>query len=284
MKGIMVQGTSSDAGKSLLCIALCRWLRHQGVRVAPFKSQNMSNYLVRVGSHQVISAAQAMQAEAARILPTVEMNPLLLVPEGEMQARLYCRGEEVGVVSGQSYRLDWYERGCEVIRQAMASLAEQVDYLVLEGAGSPVELNLKDRELVNMKVAELADVPVLLIADIERGGVFASIVGTIELLEKEERKRVQGIIINKFRGDLQLFQDGIKLIEARIGIPVLGVIPYVKGLEIPAEDSLATNGRKIEESSRESREAAYEAWTTHVCQHLDMGRIWQILQSWQGAK
>ena len=241
MKGVMIQGTASDVGKSLIATALCRLFANEGLKVAPFKSQNMSNnsYVTRDGLE--IGRAQGIQAEAAKTEATVWMNPILLKPRSDQESEVVLLGKAVETLSGKGYRETFYHKGLDVIDTALKQLAKEYELLVLEGAGSPVEMNLKDRELVNMKIAELADVPVFLVSDIDRGGIFASIVGTLELLTSEERKRVQGIIINKFRGDLSLFTDGVRWLEEKTGIPVLGVLPYVNNHMIDREDSLSIN-------------------------------------------
>ncbi|MDQ0218591.1 cobyric acid synthase [Peribacillus cavernae] len=243
MKGIMIQGTSSDAGKSFITTVFCRLLANEGIKVAPFKSQNMSNnsYVTVDGSE--IGRAQGIQAEAANTEASVWMNPILLKPKSDQSSEIVLFGKPLRTLSGMSYREDFYEQGIDVIKQSLARLEEAYDAVIMEGAGSPVEINLKDRELVNMKVAELADVPVILVADIERGGIFASIVGTLELLTPSERKRVKGIIVNKFRGDIRLFEDGVAWIEERTEIPVLGVIPYINGHMVEGEDSLSLADR-----------------------------------------
>ncbi|MFB5195760.1 cobyric acid synthase [Neobacillus sp. KR4-4] len=239
MKGLMIQGTASDVGKSLIVTALCRILSNEGVRVTPFKSQNMSNnsYVTREGKE--IGRAQGIQAEAARTEPSVWMNPILLKPRSEQDAEIVYLGKAIDTLSGRGYRDHFYEKGLAVIKESLQHLADKYDVVVIEGAGSPVEINLKDRELVNMKVAELADIPVVLVADIDRGGVFASIVGTLELLDPNERERIVGVIINKFRGDLSLFEDGVQWIEEKTGVPVLGVLPFVENHMIDGEDSLS---------------------------------------------
>ncbi|MDF2788987.1 MAG: cobyric acid synthase CobQ [Neobacillus sp.] len=235
----MIQGTASDVGKSLIVTALCRMFANDGKRVVPFKSQNMSNnsYVTRDGKE--IGRAQGIQAEAAKIEATVWMNPILLKPRSNQDSEIVYLGKSLKTLSGRGYRDTFYEKGLDVIKQSLVQLSSEYELVVIEGAGSPVEINLKDRELVNMKVAELADVPVVLVADIDRGGVFASIVGTLELLEPGERQRVAGLIINKFRGDISLFEDGIDWLEKKTGIPVLGVLPYVENHMIDGEDSLS---------------------------------------------
>ncbi|WP_261128900.1 cobyric acid synthase [Bacillus sp. Marseille-Q3570] len=239
MKGIMIQGTASDVGKSLLTTAICRLFANEGWRVAPFKSQNMSNNSYVTIHGEEIGRAQGIQAEAARTEASVWMNPILLKPRSDQQSEIILFGKSLETMSGRGYPNQFYEKGIEVIHSSLEYLEQHYDVLVIEGAGSPVEINLKSRDLVNMKVAEMADVPVVLVSDIDRGGIFASIIGTLELLTPEERKRVRGLIINKFRGDMNLFKDGIKWLEENTGVPVLGVIPYIEHHGIDAEDSLS---------------------------------------------
>ena len=236
MRGIMIQGTASDVGKSMICTALCRIFSDQGLEVAPFKSQNMSNNSYVTVRGEEIGRAQGVQAEAARTLATVDMNPILLKPESDMKSQVVLFGKKLETMDGMDYRAQFYEKGLAAIDQALENLARDFTHLVIEGAGSPAEVNLNDRELVNMAVAKRADVPVILVADIERGGVFASIVGTLALMPEPER--VKGLIINKFRGDVRLFADGIRFLESYTGIPVLGVIPHMPNHEIEQEDSL----------------------------------------------
>ncbi len=243
MKGVMIQGTSSDVGKSLIVTALCRMFVNEGLKVAPFKSQNMSNNSYVTFDGKEIGRAQGIQAEAAKTEAAVWMNPILLKPRSHQHSEVVFLGRAAESLSGRDYRERFYEKGLEVIRNSLAHLEKEYNFLVIEGAGSPAEINLKDREIVNMKVAEMADVPVILVADIDRGGVFASIVGTLDLLEPEERERVAGIIINKFLGDLSLFEDGVRFLEEKTGIPVLGVLPYVDHHMIDGEDSLSIGGQ-----------------------------------------
>lgn len=239
MKGIMLQGTSSDVGKSVLCTALCRLFSERGMKVAPFKSQNMSNNSYVTVDGKEIGRAQGVQAEAAKVEASVYMNPILLKPKNDCTSEVIRFGIPYHSLSGKEYRKQFYELGLEAIDESVEKLSQQFDYLVVEGAGSPVEINLNDREIVNMRVAETLDVPVILVADIDRGGVFASIVGTLQLLSQEQRNRVVGVIVNKFRGDLSLFESGVEWLENYTGKPILGVIPFMNDLAIEAEDSLA---------------------------------------------
>lgn len=238
MKGIMVVGTSSHAGKSLITAALCRILNRRGWRVAPFKGQNMAlnAYVTTTGGE--IGHAQAVQAWAAGVSPQVEMNPILLKPQGDMTSQVILKGRAVGTVSAADYYEKFFEPGWKIIQECVRRLGDEFDLLVCEGAGSPAEVNLKHRDLANMRIAKHIQAATVLVADIDRGGVFAHIVGTLELLDPDERELVKGIIINKFRGQRDILQPGIDWLEERTGIPVLGVIPWLDQA-FPAEDSLS---------------------------------------------
>jgi adenosylcobyric acid synthase len=238
MRAIMIQGTASDVGKSVLCTALCRIFYEDGIRVAPFKSQNMAlnSYVTQDGRE--IGRAQGVQAEAAGVIATVDMNPILLKPKGSGLSEVIVHGKRLADVNYHSYRGSFHEVALRSIQESIDRLKLQFDLLVVEGAGSPAEVNLNDREVVNMRIARMLDAPVLLVTDIDRGGAFASLVGTLELLEPEDRRRVKGMIINKFRGAYDLLEPGIRWLEEKTGIPVVGVIPYVEH-SIEAEDSLA---------------------------------------------
>ncbi|QMV17315.1 cobyric acid synthase [Granulicella sp. 5B5] len=235
---IMVLGTSSHVGKSLLTAALCRIFAQHGYRVAPFKSQNMSLNSAVTPDGLEIGRAQALQAEAAGILPSVHMNPILLKPGGDMTSQIIVRGKIWGKLSASEYYLRRVNELLPTVCESYEILAAQNDVIVLEGAGSPAEINLKEHDIVNMRMAGIADAACLLLGDIDRGGVFGSLLGTFELLDPHERDRIAGFLINKFRGDVQLLEPGIRMIEERLGKPCLGVVPYLPGLSLDEEDSL----------------------------------------------
>lgn len=249
----MFQGTSSDVGKSVLATALCRILVNRGHRVAPFKSQNMAlNSFVTLEGLEM-GRAQVAQAEAARIEPWVEMNPILLKPTGHMSSQVVLKGKAIGTYSAMQYHKELGMALLSTVVESLETLHEHFDYIVMEGAGSPVEMNLKERDIVNMKVAMLTNSPVILVADIDRGGAIASIVGTLTLLEKNERDLVKGILINKFRGDIKLLEPALTYIEEYTGIPVIGVIPYIENIQIESEDSVALNKVRRNRSHKEIR-------------------------------
>ena len=236
-KSIMLQGTGSSVGKSMLCAALCRIFREDGLRVAPFKSQNMAlnSFATREGLE--MGRAQVVQAQAAGVEPSVEMNPILLKPTSDKKSQVICLGRPVGNMSAMEYHR-FKPRLRELVKQTYDRLESKYDAVVIEGAGSPAEINLKAGDLVNMWMAEAADAPVLLVGDIDRGGVFAALYGTIMLLEPAERARIQGLIINKFRGDVDILTPGLRMIEEKTGVPVLGVVPWTDA-DIEDEDSVS---------------------------------------------
>ncbi|MFF2591412.1 cobyric acid synthase [Peribacillus butanolivorans] len=248
-RSIMIQGTSSDVGKSLICTALCRVFSNKGLRVVPFKSQNMAlnSYVTLDGGE--IGRAQGVQAEAARITATTDMNPILLKPKQDMVSEVIVHGKHFLDMDAKSYRYQFVQEAMPIVRKSVEKLQDEYDIIVLEGAGSPAEINLKDRDIANMRMAKLADASVILVADIDRGGVFASIIGTLALLDKDERECVKGIIINKFRGMRELLDDGIDWVEKETGIPVLGVLPYID-VNIEAEDSLALSSLRFKKPKK----------------------------------
>lgn len=235
-KAIMIQGTMSNAGKSLITAGLCRIFKQDGYKVAPFKSQNMAlnSYVTEEGLE--MGRAQVMQAEAAGIRPMVCMNPVLLKPTNDTGSQVIVNGEVLGNMGAREY-FDFKKQLIPDIMAAYQKLEEEYDIIVIEGAGSPAEINLKTDDIVNMGMAKMADAPVLLLGDIDRGGVFAQLVGTMELLEDEEKCRVRGFIINKFRGDKSILDPGVRMLEERTGIPVVGVTPYIS-IDLEEEDSL----------------------------------------------
>jgi len=260
----MIQGTGSDVGKSFMTSAFCRILANEGVNVTPFKSQNMSDDFITENGGE-IGRSQANQAEAAKAKASVWMNPILLKPVSNISSEVILLGKHHATLSGKDYQQQFFHIGLAAIKKALNKLRESYDTVIIEGAGSPVEMNLKDRELVNMRVAELANMPVILVADIERGGVFASILGTLHLLSSSERNRVKGIIINKFRGDRSMFSDGIKYIQEEAGVPVLGVIPYLNGMN----------------DTEPHLEDPFDRIAAFVEKHLNWDQVKRIIEQWE---
>ncbi|MBQ4448664.1 MAG: cobyric acid synthase [Clostridia bacterium] len=236
-KNIMIQGTMSNAGKSLLCAGLCRIFKQDGFKVAPFKSQNMAlnSFITKDGFE--MGRAQVVQAEAAGKEPDVRMNPILLKPTTDVGSQVIVNGRPIGNMRAMEY----YRRKREfvpAVMEAYSSLADENDIIVIEGAGSPAEINLKQEDIVNMGLAKLVDAPVLLVGDIDRGGVFAQLYGTVALLDPDERARVKGTVVNKFRGDKKILEPGLEILERLCGVPVAGVVPYLH-VDIDDEDSLS---------------------------------------------
>src|SRR6201985_353786 len=234
----MVLGTSSHVGKSLLTAALCRIFSQRGHRVAPFKSQNMSLNSAATVEGLEIGRAQALQAEAAGVPPSVHMNPILIKPSGDNSSQVIVLGKIWGRLTAADYHMKRVTELLPIVRDSFESLASQYDVIILEGAGSPAEINLKQHDIVNMRMAEMAGAHCLLVGDIDRGGVFASLLGTVELLEPEERARIRGFVINKFRGDVSLLAPGIRTMEDRLEKPCLGVVSYIENLSLDDKDSL----------------------------------------------
>ncbi|WP_339252008.1 cobyric acid synthase [Sporosarcina sp. FSL W8-0480] len=272
MNGIMVMGTASDVGKTMICTALCRLFSDEGMRVAPFKSQNMSRFSAKAVNGEEMSRAQYLQAEAARTTPIIEMNPILIKPVGGMKSDVRFFGEAFNAIDGFAYREQFFTKAIDAIRSSLDYLSKNFDVVVIEGAGSPAEVNLNDREIVNMRVADMADVPVFLVADIDRGGAIASIVGTLQLMEPKHRARVKGILINKFHGDVTLFKEGIDFIETYTGIRVAGIIPHMMNHGIEEEDAdrpqqNAPTGIDI-----------YDEWAKHVKAHIDWPYVLSVIK------
>lgn len=244
-KCIMVQGTSSNAGKSVVVAALCRIFSKRGYQVVPFKSQNMSLNSYTTNENAEIAIAQVLQAEAAGLEPSYHMNPILLKPKEDFISQVIVHGKPAGDMNFYHYQNNFRDEALKAIKTSLEYLKEKYEVVVIEGAGSPAEINMLDVDMANMKIAQLADADVLLVADIDRGGVFASIAGTFSLLPEEDRKRIKGIIINKFRGNLDILMPGIRQIEGIVGVPVLGVLPYDESLKLPEEDSASLSEHKF---------------------------------------
>ena len=234
----MVQGTTSDAGKTTLVAGLCRVLRRRGVSVAPFKPQNMALNSAVTADGGEIGRAQALQAQAAGIAPSVDLNPILLKPNSDIGAQVIIHGKAVANMDARAYH-DYKRIALDAVLASHSRLAAQYRAVIVEGAGSPAEINLRSNDIANMGFAEAVDCPVILIADIDRGGVFAHLVGTLELLSPSEQERVRGFVINRFRGDIKLLESGLTWLERRTGKPVLGVLPYLRGLHLDAEDGIS---------------------------------------------
>lgn len=262
---IMVMGTSSSAGKSLLVAGLCRCFARRRIRVAPFKAQNMSNNAAVCADGAEIGRSQALQAIAAGVEPRAEFNPILLKPEGNTRSQVIVNGRSTGTLAAAEYfhRRDqlWPE-----VTGALDRLRQEFELIIIEGAGSPAELNLADVEIVNFAVARYCQSSVLLVGDIERGGVFAQLLGTLWLLSPADQALVSGLIVNKFRGDLSLFDNGVKILEERGGVPVLGVVPWIKDLRLPEEDALAFSVRPAaaSDASPSANRPAFKIAVVHL--------------------
>jgi len=239
---LMIQGTTSDAGKSTVVAALCRLLARRGVKVAPFKPQNMALNSAVTADGGEIGRAQALQAQAARIAPHTDMNPVLLKPTSDTAAQVIVHGKARADMLARDYHA-YKAIAMQAVLESHARLSAQYDAIVVEGAGSPAEINLRDRDIANMGFAEAVGCPVVLVADIDRGGVFAHIVGTLSCLSESERSRIAGFVINRFRGDIGLLQPGLDWLERKTGKPVLAVLPYLHGLHLDAEDAIQTARR-----------------------------------------
>ena len=250
LESIMLMGTSSHVGKSILTTALCRIFYREGRCVVPFKAQNMAlnSYVTKDGLE--MGRAQVAQAEAAGLEPMVDMNPVLLKPTGNSRSQVILAGRSIGTMSAREYHAGYSLEAFGEVKAALARLQQRFDTIVVEGAGSPAEVNLKSHDIVNMRVAKYLQAPVLLIADIDRGGALASLVGTLELLDEEERALVKGLVINKFRGDVSLFTPAIDFLEEKTGKPVLGIVPYIEDMGIDDEDSVSLEERKEKQEKK----------------------------------
>ncbi len=276
MPAIMIQGTTSSAGKSLFCTGLCRIFKNNGLKTVPFKSQNMSSRFFVTSEGKKISTAQALQAEAAGTEPSVLMNPILLIPKTDTGAKVIILGDEKTEMNAREYFE--YKKSCRnMISESFKTLENENDIVVIEGAGSPAEINLNQNDIVNMGMAEMANAPVLLIADIDRGGVFAQLYGTVMLLPEKDRRRIKGMIINKFRGDKSLLDSGIKMIEELLNIPVVATIPYMH-LELEDEDSLIGSEKKCNyrTQSRAEKEIEFNKLAKLIEENSDMDFIYTI--------
>lgn len=247
-KGIMIQGTSSNAGKSVMVSALCQIYMKRGYKVAPFKSQNMSLNSFTTKENGEIAIAQVLQAEACKIEPSIHMNPILLKPKGNFISQVIIQGKAIGDMDFYKYQHDYRETALKAIKESYEILDKEYDIIFIEGAGSPAEINMRDEDIANMEIAHLTDSEVLLVADIDRGGVFASIAGTFSLLDDKDRARLKGVIINKFSGNLDILQPGIDKIEEIINTPVLGVLPYEHNLNLPEEDSQSLREHEFDQN------------------------------------
>jgi adenosylcobyric acid synthase len=245
----MIQGTGSGVGKSLITTALCRIFRDDGINVAPFKAQNMAlnSYITQTGGE--IGRAQALQAEAARIVPMVDMNPVLLKASGDMGSQVIIHGKAYRHMKAREYYA-FRKEAWKAVEASFIRLSQNYDLIIMEGAGSPAEINLMDMDIVNMSASKLAKAPVILVGDIDKGGVFASIYGTVKLLGRDSRY-IKAFIINKFRGDLEILRPGLEMIKKKTGKPVIGIMPYIINLELPEEDGLSL-GQKVKSREQEA--------------------------------
>ena len=274
---IMVQGTTSSAGKSLMVTGLCRIFTQDGYNVSPFKSQNMSSKCFETTDGKKMSLAQALQAKAARKAPNPNMNPILLQPQTDRKSKVIIKGEGKYEMEALEY-FQFKNTLRDMIKETFIQIEKENDIVVIEGAGSPAEINLKQNDIVNMGMAEMADSPVILVADIDRGGVFASLYGTVMLLEDHEKARIKGLIINKFRGDKTLLDPGIDMIEEMLNIPVIGTIPYVH-LELVDEDTLVDYNKKCNSNPQtdEELEIELDKLSEILRENMDIDYIYKIM-------
>ncbi len=284
-KSIMIQGTASSVGKSLISAGLCRIFHQDGYKVVPFKSQNMSSYSHVTDEGLEMSKAQVVQAEAAGLKPDVRMNPILLKPTTNRSSYVVINGKVYENMTAVEYH-EFKPQLKNMIKATYDELAFENDLIVIEGAGSPAEINLRDKDIVNMGMAEIADAPVILVGDIDKGGVFAALAGTMLLLQEEEKQRVKGVIINKFRGDIEILKPGIKMIEDIIKTPVIGVIPYSR-FDFDEEDSMSEEALSLSEQISkqkkmdcyEFKQAEYDRLANLLRENVDMKKVYQIINT-----
>ena len=277
MKGIMIQGTSSDSGKSFLVTGLCRLLTSDfNLKVCPFKSQNMSNISYKTRDNLEMSLAQALQAKAAGLEPKIFMNPILLKPRHEKSSEIILNGRTFEH-SGKYFGEFTQHEGIEAVRESLKYIEKNFGAIIIEGAGSPAEINLNAHEIVNMRIAREADVPVILVTDVDRGGSLASVVGTLELLGKD-RERVKGIIFNKFRGDIKLFKPAVEWTENYTGVKVVGVLPFAKNILLEAEDSLSENfNLGLKSENLITGEKSFDAIANLIKNNLDINFLLELI-------
>ena len=268
MKTLMIQGTTSDAGKSTVVAGLCRVFVNRGFKVAPFKPQNMALNSAVTEDGGEIGRAQALQAIAANIAPRVDFNPILLKPNSDTGAQVIVHGKAISNMEASSYH-DYKKVAMNAVIESHYRLAKEFDVLMVEGAGSPAEINLREHDIANMGYAEKVDCPVIIVADIDRGGVFAHLVGTLELLSESEQARVKGFIINRFRGDIKLLESGLTWLEERTGKPVLGVLPYLHDLALDAEDAIALDNIMLDDRVSSSKISIVVPLLPHISNHTD---------------
>ena len=275
-KPIMIQGTCSNAGKSFVTASLCRLFHNMGYKVAPFKSQNMSRNFSVLENGDIISSAQVFQCKGAKSKPTKYNNPIMLIPNSDTGSKVVCLGKELGNMTAKEY-FSVKAKFKKDIMEAYNALSKENDIIVIEGAGSPAEINLLDGDFVNMGLAEMVDSPVLLVGDIDRGGVFASLYGTVKLLPKAYQERIKGYIINKFRGDREILLPGIERLSSFIDVPCLGIIPYLD-VSFEEEDSLSKeDGLKPKENSQEFFDCQLEKASAFINEKIDINAVFRIM-------
>ncbi len=273
-KTLMIQGTASSVGKSILVTALCRIFKQDGLRVAPFKSQNMTRNIFVTKDGEEMGLAQAVQAEAGGLEPSIDMNPILLKPEANSRCQVLVRDKPAVTLTAREYGR-YTHKLLQVVEEALARVRSAYDIVVIEGAGNPAEINLKENEIVNMRIAKLAEAPVLLVGDIDKGGVFASLVGTLALSDEAEKNYIKGFIINKFRGDMALLQPGLDFLEEYTSRPVIGVIPYYHNILIPEEDS-TVEGVSLPPKQPLVNQQQYDELADIVRRSLNLKLVYQI--------